>query len=156
MMAMRCTLARRRLSAYLDGALGEPQRRAIEDHLAGCPDCAAHAADLRRAWDMLGLSEDIGTSPAFVAGVMRRVQARVPQPVWQAPGWAVVAALIVCLACGGLVGLVQSGGTQSGPVPQLALATDVSRQLGIEAFGPSPADTIAGAYVQFTGSERGR
>lgn len=35
------------LSPYLDGALPEAERGRVEEHLRGCPDCAAHAEDLK-------------------------------------------------------------------------------------------------------------
>jgi hypothetical protein len=124
--------------------------------LAGCRDCAALAAELQRASDLLDLTEAADTSPGFLAAVLRRVQAGAPQPAWQAPRWAVAAALAVCLTCGGIAGYVRSNAPGAGPVVQLALAADVSRRLGIEAFAPAPADTLAGGYVQFTGSGSGR
>jgi len=37
-----------RLSAYHDGALSEPSRIALEEHLKGCPTCAAELARLAR------------------------------------------------------------------------------------------------------------
>jgi anti-sigma factor RsiW len=153
---MRCTQTRKHLSAYQDGALGEAQHRAVADHLTHCPDCAALAAELQRTWQALELSEAIDPSPSFMAAIMRRVRAELPQPVWQAPRWAVAAALGICLACGGMAGYVHSGGAESATVSQVALAADVSQQLGIEAFAPAPGDTLAGAYAQFTGNERGR
>jgi hypothetical protein len=133
--------------------VGEVQREAIRDHLARCETCAAHAADLQRTWDLLALSEEVGTSPTFVAAVMGRVQTSTSRVVWQAPRWAVAAGLAVCLACGGFAGYIHSGGPRGADASRLALATDVSRELGVEAFGPSPADTVAGAYVQLTGGE---
>jgi anti-sigma factor RsiW len=153
---MRCTKAKKLLSAYQDGALGEPQSGEIREHLAQCPDCQARAAELQRAWDLLGLGETADTSPGFVAGVMCRVQGGPAVPVWQAPRWAVAAALVACLTCGGLAGYVHSSASAPAPVTQVALAADVSRQLGLEAFAPAPGDTLAGAYSQFTGNERGR
>jgi anti-sigma factor RsiW len=42
-----------RLSAYLDGELGPAERRQVEEHLAGCPKCAAALEDLRRQGDVL-------------------------------------------------------------------------------------------------------
>ena len=153
---MRCARARKRLSAYQDGALGEPERMAVQAHLADCTDCAALAAEMQRAWELLDLSEAVGTSPGFVAGVMRRVQAGLPRSAWQAPRWAVAAGLAVCLVCGGMAGVVHSGGSDAARASQAALAADVGQQLGIEAFAPTPRDTVAGAYVQFTSSESRR
>lgn len=153
---MRCAQARKRLSAYQDGARGEPRSAQVQEHLAQCLSCAALAAELRQAWELIDRGETVDTSPGFVAAVMRRVQADLPQPAWQAPRWAVAAALILCLTFGGLAGYVHSNAPAAAPVTQLALATDVSQQLGIDAFAPAPADTVAGAYVQFAGIENGR
>lgn len=153
---MRCTQVRRHLSAYQDGALDEAQRDAVGEHLAQCPECATRLAELQRAWQALEVCEPAETAPGFTAAVMRRLGEKLPRPAWQAPRWAVAAALILCLVCGGLVGHYQPAAS---PVPagtQIALAVDASQQLGIEAFAPSPADTVAGAYVQFTGTEGGR
>jgi len=156
MIRMRCTQVTKFLSAYQNGVLAERHRMAVLDHLACCPECAAHAAELQQAWELLGVDEAADTSPGFVATVMRRVQAELPRPAWQAPRWAVTAAVVVCLTCGGLAGYLQSDAAQVAPMTQLALVAEVSQQLGLEAFAPAPADTIAGAYVQFTGAERGR
>ncbi|MHB8994701.1 MAG: anti-sigma factor family protein [Armatimonadota bacterium] len=153
---MRCTQVTKLLSAYQDGALAERHRIAMVDHLAYCPECAARAAELQQVCDLLGTDEAADTSPGFVATVMRRVQAERPRPAWQAPRWAVAAAVVVCLTCGGLAGYVQANDPQATHGTQVALATDVSQQLGLEAFAAAPSDTVAGAYVQFTGTERRR
>jgi anti-sigma factor RsiW len=155
MRRVRCTQARKHLSAYQDGALSERQRVQVREHVAQCPHCAALAAEYQQAWELLDRGETVDTSPGFVAGVIRRVQAAAPA-VWQAPRWAVAAALAICLACGGLAGYVHSGASEPAAVSQVALATDVSRQLGIEAFAPAPGDTLAGAYAQLAGNEQGR
>jgi anti-sigma factor RsiW len=41
-------LTRRRLGAYLDGALTEPRARGVEDHLASCAVCRTELDALRR------------------------------------------------------------------------------------------------------------
>ena len=153
---MRCTRAKKLLSAYQDSALGEPLSAEVREHLSQCASCGALASELQQAWALLELDEAADTSPGFVAGVMRRVQGGSTVPVWQAPRWAVAAALVVCLTCGGLAGYVHSSASPPAPVTQVALAVDVSRQLGLEAFAPAPGDTLAGAYSQFTDNESGR
>jgi hypothetical protein len=40
-------LVREQLSEYLDGSLGESERRRIDGHLAGCPPCVAYLDTLR-------------------------------------------------------------------------------------------------------------
>jgi hypothetical protein len=41
-----------RLSEYLDGSLGAEDRQAVEEHLAGCAQCAAVSSELRGVVDM--------------------------------------------------------------------------------------------------------
>ena len=48
-------LVRGQLSEYLDGTLGESDRRRLDGHLAGCPLCTAYANTLRATVD--GLSK---------------------------------------------------------------------------------------------------
>lgn len=150
---MRCTQVRKLLSSYQDGALIAARTTAVGEHLARCAECAVVFAEFQRTWQALELCQPAETTPGFTAAVMRRLGEKLPRPVWQAPRWAVAAALIFCLVCGGLVGHVQSAATPVQAGTQIALAVDISQQLGIDALAPSPADTVAGSYVQFTGAE---
>lgn len=43
---MKCSYARQQIFAERDGALGEPQRAALAEHVAGCPDCRRVRDDL--------------------------------------------------------------------------------------------------------------
>ena len=47
-------LVRGQLSEYLDGSLGESDRRRLEGHLASCPPCAAYLNTLRATVQALG------------------------------------------------------------------------------------------------------
>ena len=65
-----------RLMQYLDGQLPAPEARAVEAHLATCPDCQA----LRRQWEQLDqqLARTLARprlSPNFAARVRQRVAA---------------------------------------------------------------------------------
>jgi anti-sigma factor RsiW len=42
------------MSAYLDGALDRRDRERLEAHLADCPHCSEHLAQLRVTIDALG------------------------------------------------------------------------------------------------------
>lgn len=48
---------------YLEGVLDGPERRAIEDHLAECPDCSAALSQFRRTIDLAGrlVDDDIAS-----------------------------------------------------------------------------------------------
>jgi len=63
-----------RLLEYLDGQLPAPEARAIETHLAACPECQA----LRRQWEQLDerLAHTLAQprlSPDFAARIRRKV-----------------------------------------------------------------------------------
>jgi anti-sigma factor RsiW len=56
------------ISAYLDGELDATACAAIEQHCAGCPECAPVVEGLRRT---IGLCQDAGTAP-LPSGVRER------------------------------------------------------------------------------------
>jgi anti-sigma factor RsiW len=70
-----------KLSAFLDDELAPPERRAIEEHLAACPHCAA-AVDSLRAVE--ALSAELAVEPVTEAeweSTWSAVQARIaPRP----------------------------------------------------------------------------
>ncbi|MEN6576208.1 MAG: zf-HC2 domain-containing protein [Phycisphaerales bacterium] len=45
---MTCQDHKDLMMAYLDNELNEEQRRAFEEHLAGCPDCTRELAEFRK------------------------------------------------------------------------------------------------------------
>ena len=45
--AIVCRQAVELIAGYLDGALSEPERARLESHLADCPHCSEHLAQLR-------------------------------------------------------------------------------------------------------------
>jgi len=49
---MTCQDHRDLMMAYLDNELNEEQRRAFEEHLAGCPDCTRELAQFRKLKQM--------------------------------------------------------------------------------------------------------
>src|SRR6266851_4897429 len=69
---------RAQLSAYLDGALGDAERTAVEGHLAACPDCRARLGELRATASLIRALPDPVPSRRLVPRVGR-------PPVWVAP-----------------------------------------------------------------------
>jgi anti-sigma factor RsiW len=107
--------ARRRLGAYLDGALPEADARWIERHVAGCAVCHAEAGQLRRVKALVVEAATIpepdwtGFFPGIVRGIEDERRAVAPAPrarrLW--PQWAMGG---VALASAALALVLWQGG----------------------------------------------
>ena len=60
---------------YLDGQAKPAERRAVEDHLAGCSGCRNRAEEFRALWGALDDLPVISPSPAFDASLRARIAA---------------------------------------------------------------------------------
>jgi anti-sigma factor RsiW len=106
---LTCYRYRRRIGAWLDGALDTPGDRAVAAHVEACPHCAGEVATLSRMKSVLASM----AKPAdpdwtgFWPGVVRGIQdGKVVRPAprragWLRPRWAyggaIAAALLVTL-----------------------------------------------------------
>jgi anti-sigma factor RsiW len=80
-----CAAMEGKLVEYLDGRAKPAERRAVEDHLAGCSACRNRAEDFRAVWGALDDLPQISPSPAFDASLRARIAA---EPVRHGPwGW---------------------------------------------------------------------
>ena len=75
-----CSRMEEQLSAYIDGELSAGEAMQLERHLAGCRDCAALLADLRRTKDLVGKVEEIEPPPLFTQKIMAGVRAEAEPP----------------------------------------------------------------------------
>lgn len=104
---LTCYRARRRLGAYLDGALDAGDARWTEHHLTACVACQGEAGQLRRVKALVG---ELSAVPepdwtGFWPGIVRRIEderhrapAR-PRQAWQPwPRWAMGGAAVAALA----------------------------------------------------------
>jgi anti-sigma factor RsiW len=74
---MACDAWVEKLDAYLDGELSAADARAVDEHLRGCPACAAQSlrrVQLKRAVQVAG--QRYAPSAAFRAGIERKVSPR--------------------------------------------------------------------------------
>lgn len=72
---MNCRRAQKLFSPWLDGELTEKERRAFDEHLAGCPACAARAAGLQEITAALRQGRVAAEPPVdFTASVMARIR----------------------------------------------------------------------------------
>jgi anti-sigma factor RsiW len=80
-----CAAMEGKLVVYLDGRAKPPERRAVEEHLAGCSACRNRAEDFRTLWGALDDLPVISPSPAFDASLRARIAAEpVRHGLW---GW---------------------------------------------------------------------
>lgn len=104
---LTCLRVRRRIGAYLDGALEGAQAEAAARHLAGCSTCRREADGLRRMRTLLQRSLSPATRAAepdwtgFWPGIVRAIEvARHEAPAvaasrdWLQPRWALGGALV--------------------------------------------------------------
>jgi anti-sigma factor RsiW len=81
----RCSGMENKLVEYLDGRAKLAERRAVEEHLAGCAGCRARADEFRTLWGALDDLPAIAPSPAFDASLRARIAAEpVRRGIW---GW---------------------------------------------------------------------
>lgn len=110
---MTCAEATRDLGAYLLGALEPEERARLEEHLRGCPSCAAEHAELRSLPALLDRVRPEDLRPAVVAPSAdlfdRLSAAAAPPPRRRGRTWALVAALVLAVLGGG-VAVVQVAG----------------------------------------------
>jgi len=64
---MTCERPQELFSAYLEGTLDPALRRAVEDHLASCAECAALLATLRKVDEAVAGWPELEPSPALLA-----------------------------------------------------------------------------------------
>jgi anti-sigma factor RsiW len=116
---------------FLNGTLGDDERREVEDHLASCPGCRAELAATRRAFQVFGAHLPPEALSAFVLE---------PEAAgWEVDGVRVERGVLVghlahCEACRGEVALLREGlaEMESGDGDEAALGG------GVLPFAPPP------------------
>ena len=108
---MTCDEAEILLHALIDGELDAGHTRAVEDHIAGCPRCAAQLASYREMSKIIAGADVRYKAPLELR---RRIEASLPQPK-QAPsrravlrGFAMGSA-VSAIAATGLVAIILRG-----------------------------------------------
>jgi anti-sigma factor RsiW len=109
---MTCDEAEILLHALIDGELDAGHAREVEDHIAGCPGCAAQARAYREISRTIAAADLRYTAPPLLR---RRIEAALPQPQARTPnrravlrGFAMGSAASA-IAATGLVAIVLRG-----------------------------------------------
>lgn len=133
---MKCQDAQQALDARLIGTLSRDDADALDAHLTSCQDCRVAEAEARRLQADLRLLGSEGPSPRTWERVSARLDA---DPEFQRAGaeaverdarlrrvdwrWVALAATLIVVVAGSLVGLRRSLGTAPGPAaPTVATA----------------------------------
>lgn len=99
---MNCDKYLELLSARLDGALSESEKRELEAHLESCPACRAAGAQLAALRTAFSELEDLPAPKGFTQGVMDRIRASEPEekvvPLFRRPWFTALAGLAACAA----------------------------------------------------------
>jgi anti-sigma factor RsiW len=98
---MACELWTEKLDAYFDGELPSDEARALDEHLRGCPACAAEGlrrVQMKRAVQNAGLR--FSPDPAFRARMQKKFAAPAPSPArWRwVPSLVTVTAATLLIA----------------------------------------------------------
>lgn len=132
-----CRYGRERLDDYLDGALDQATRDAVDAHLAGCAACAEEVRALRALLDQARrLPRSLTPPPGVWAGIDRRlddgmVRGRIRRVVTLRPVTLAAAAAVLVLLTAGLT--VVAVRRVAGPPVPVASAPAVHPLDGVEA-----------------------
>lgn len=136
-----CQSARERISLHLDGELCEFEQLALNEHLASCARCRAHAASVAEASDRLRSAPL--EQPKFPVVLPYRPRIRVPLRTAQAAA-ACVAVAFIGFSAAGLTDAQQSvslrdaaSGRASDPAPKRETHAAVQFRIG-QGTAPRP------------------
>jgi anti-sigma factor RsiW len=97
MIVLTCLVTRRRIGAYLDGALEDGTARTIARHLSRCTRCQGEAENIRRVRALLQRTLSLGQGraepdwsgfwPGVVRGIEEAKHREVPPPVVARRSW---------------------------------------------------------------------
>ncbi|SMB89875.1 Putative zinc-finger [Thermanaeromonas toyohensis ToBE] len=150
---MRCWKARKLLSPYIDGELGEEERSSLEGHLANCPACQEELEALRKISEGLkDIYRQVKPPAGFAEGVMARIKAieEASASPWQLQEkplkWRKVAVAAALVAGIGLAvlqyGRAGIGGPAGAPLLSGNIAAPGSLAVEEKVRGEAPSNSL--------------
>lgn len=140
---MRCSKARKQMSAFLDGALPAGEREAMADHLARCAACAGVIQELEVTGRLLRQGERFRAPAGFSRRVMANLEPTVPYRFFSPFFVRFAEAAVLFLVIGIGVAFGRFWEPALGP-PSLRAERSL---LSLDLFDPAPADSLGGAYL---------
>lgn len=146
------------LSAFLDGELALPERRAVEAHLLTCPECQAWLRALRVVNDAAG-NMPVEAPDGYFEDLPARVRARIEKdrparpdgrrsgwrwPTW---AWAAAAALVLAVVVPRTIDRVPPGPAPESVAPS-ASAPNAAPESEAEPSAPLPPVSTAPAVTE--------
>jgi anti-sigma factor RsiW len=151
---LTCYRTRRRLGAWLDGALDEGTARSTAAHVAACETCERETAELRRLHTLLTRAGGDVAEPdwtGFWPGVVRGIEDRRAleplrsAPRWRRPQWAAAAIAATLLISLGIWQLAPSP-SQMEPGVLVSSASTGDPRATVMVYG-SPERDVAVVWV---------
>jgi anti-sigma factor RsiW len=156
---MKCTMNKRKLSAYLDGEMSEKEKKAMGEHLEHCEECRKELAAISSVVDALNGVEGMDVPPYFMTRLRQEIreQAR-PEPFFQrirrmALSAGAIVAVAVSLFAGSQMGrTIYQSITQDSELNS-SLKSDV---FGMGTFEEFPGGSLSDIYNELvTGGNNG-
>jgi anti-sigma factor RsiW len=160
---MRCKRIVALLSPYVDDALSESHKRAVEQHLRACEACRAQLERIRQLGNLLDDLPIPCVPEGFAARVMAEAKTRLPVTkskwvllpvIWDPLRWfaefsapmRLATCATVLLAC--VVGLTMDGDLL---VDEQGQVKGSAKNLnGLEWFDPTPPGSVSSVYLAMT------
>lgn len=141
---LTCEQCAELLSARLDDMISQEEGKALEAHLAQCPECRQLARDLEQLHNTF---TEIQVEAQIPAGLVQRVMARIARARRCRPVFRTLAGLAACMViCVGLYGVTQTRQLPEQPVAQAAVSIySDAAPAGGEAASQSIAPRAAAA-----------
>jgi len=147
---MKCKSIQKRLSAYIDGELGEDLAGEISRHLETCPYCGKELARLRQLYGFIDIDVSMTDDPHFVtrvrAGLQKRDQAHlnVGKLEWWIGRLLIPATLVVGLFIGTIIGKQVSRGL----LPSSSANFEMSRDyIDRDVFSAVPSGSLVDNFL---------
>jgi hypothetical protein len=139
-----CSDIREKLSVMLDGMLPPDEIKAVEEHIAACPSCAAALEDLRKVVGHLQTLEQVEPPPWMTQKVMAKVRSLETAPrkkgffswLFQPAGMKVPIGALATLILALTTYFIFEGIISDMPVQKTEQTSETSKQVAVE---PTPA-----------------